>query len=503
MVHEWVTEAERICAPGRRAPRGAQKPASPTGVHQAGSPGAPLTRVTLQQRTLTGLRVHQAGSPGAPLTRRTLMSGAGIVAGAIVAACAPSTGGSQSKTAAHVTITFMNRGGREAFDVHDKVVAAFMQQTPNITVTTEPVTEGSWSAKLTSLLAGGTAPDTVMCAFGDFLPFCKRGDLLMLDSYLRKDREVQPGDWYPLALESMKYKGKLFNLPYNGGTYALFYNQEIYDQAGTKYPDESWTWEKYIEVATSLTTDQSGRHANEAGFDGANVKLYGADNVQDSPSWWYWIWTYGSDLYTKNNTEVNFNDPKVLDAIQWIADTHKKRIWPSVLVKDAAPVGFRNANVAMTTWGHWQVARVRTDSYRWDVAPMPKTKDGQRIALGWYSGNGIVSTTKYPDASWAFLKFFGGAPGQRILGLAGLTLPAVRKVAESPEIINTKPPEHQRVFLTEIDHARIHIGWNITDVQAWNEILNPELGKIWRGEAKAKDVLPPLVPRLNEVLARN
>lgn len=436
-------------------------------------------------------------------TRRLLLARTGAAAAAgLLAACGPRTGGGEQKPTQAATITFMNRGDPAAFAVHDKVVAAFMQKTPQIKVTAEPTT-GNWVEKLTTQLAAGNAPDTVMCAFGGFLPFCKRGDLLVLDAFLSKERDVRTADWYPLALESMKYKGKIFNMPYNGGTYALFYNKDIFDQQRIRYPDDTWTWDKYVEVATQLTTSANGRRGNEAGFDGSNVTIYGAANIQGEPSWWYWLWVHGTDLYTNNNKEVNLRDPKALDAIQWIVDTHKKRIWPSVLVRDPQPVGFRQGNVAMSPLGHWNVARVRTDPFRWDVAPVPKTKDGKRIALGWYSGNGVVRTTKFPEASWEFLKFFGGTEGQRTMGVAGLTLPAIRKVAESDEIIKATPPDNQRAFLTEIDRARIHIGWNITEIRDWNDTLNPELTKVWSGEAKAKDVLPPLVPRLNEVLARN
>ncbi|MBI3971304.1 MAG: hypothetical protein HY332_08435 [Chloroflexi bacterium] len=76
-------------------------------------------------------------------------------------------------------------------------------------------------------------------------------------------------------------------------------------------------------------------------------------------------------------------------------------------------------------------------------------------------------------------------------------------MAESDEIMKSVPPDNERAFLTEIDKARIHMGWIIAETRDWNGILNPELNKVWSGEAKAKDVLPPLVPRLNEVLSRN
>ncbi len=429
----------------------------------------------------------------------------GVCAGAVVAACGQSAGGTpaERKAVGPASITFMNRGDAAAFAVHERAVAAFMKDVPEIKVTLEPVVSGTWIERLTTQLAGATAPDAVMCAYGDFLQFCKRGDFVNLDTYLSKDRDVKVADWFPLALESMKYKGKIFNMPYNGGTLALFYSKDIFDKNKTRYPDDTWTWDTYVDVGTRVTTDAKGVHANEAGFDGNNVALYGASNLQNDPDWLYWLWVNGTDLYTNNNKEVNLKDPKALDAIQWIADMHKKRIWPSVLVKDANPTGFRNGNVATAAWGHWQVARVRTDPFKWDVAPLPKTKDGKRIALGWYSGNGMVRTTKSPEAAWEFLKWFGGAPGQRLLGIEGLTLPAVRKVAESDEIMKSVPPDNQRAFLTEIDRARVRYNWNITEQRDWNEIINPELNKIWAGEAKAKDVLPPIVPRLNEVLSRN
>jgi len=446
----------------------------------------------------------------ARVTRRATAKQAGVLfgagfAGALLAACGQAAGnaGAERKTVGPASITFMNRGDTAAFAVHERAAAAFMQTVPYINVTLEPVVSGSWIERLTTQLAGGTASDTVMCAYGDFLQFCKRGDFRELDTFLSKDKDVKTADWFPLALDSMKYKGKIFNMPYNGGTLALFYNKEIFDKNKTRYPDDTWTWDKYVEAGTQITTDAKGTHGNEGGFDGNNVAIYGAANIQGDPDWIYWLWANGTDLYTNNNKEVNFKDPKVLDAIQWLADTNKKRLWPSVLVKDANPTGFRNGNVGMVAWGHWQVARVRTDPFKWDVAPMPKTKDGKRVGLGWYSGNGMVRTTKSPDASWEFLKWFGGAAGQRFLGLEGLTLPAVRKVAESDEIMKSVPPDNQRAFLTEIDRVRIRWNWNVTEQRDWNDIINPELTKVWAGEAKAKDVLPAIVPRLNEVLSRN
>jgi len=133
---------------------------------------------------------------------------------------------------------------------------------------------------------------------------------------------------------------------------------------------------------------------------------------------------------------------------------------------------------------------------------MPKSEwVGKRVGFGYYSGNSVLKSTKHPEESWLLLKFFGGEPGQKIMGEGGLTYPAALSVAKS---FKPKLPENVGAFLVDYENMRFfETAAYITEQAKFNQTLDPELEKIWLGQAKAKDVLPPLVPKLNAIIAES
>lgn len=141
-------------------------------------------------------------------------------------------------------LRFMNCGGTEIYPVHQKVIDAFQQVTPQVQVKADPVTRGSWQQKFTAEIAGGDAPDVVMESADTYRPFAKAGQLLQLDPYLGRDK-ISTANSPELAVASHRYKDKLYAWHDNGGTYASFYNPGLLDSAGLAPPDGSWSWDDY------------------------------------------------------------------------------------------------------------------------------------------------------------------------------------------------------------------------------------------------------------------
>ena len=65
----------------------------------------------------------------------------------------------------------------------------------------------------------------------------------------------------------------------NVATIALYYNKDLLKEAGVEFPttdaDNPWTWTEFVENAKKLTTDGSGKHPGDDGFDTDNVSVYG------------------------------------------------------------------------------------------------------------------------------------------------------------------------------------------------------------------------------------
>jgi multiple sugar transport system substrate-binding protein len=163
--------------------------------------------------------------------------------------------------------------------------------------------------------------------------------------------------------------------------------------------------------------------------------------------------------------------------------------------------GFTGGRGAMAPHGRWRVSEIRRlATFPWDVAPMPKGKAG-RVGYGWFSGMSLVRGTKIAGEAWEFAKFWGTEAGQRRLTEGGQNVPPLPRMANSPTFLRSTPPENNKAYLDAIANSRLHISGYIVETGKYNEIINPALDAVWKGEKTAKTALPPLIPQLNDVLA--
>ena len=212
------------------------------------------------------------------MTRRALF-GAAALGGGALAACgqvATKTEEAPRPSGQPVTLRYLGRGNQVILDIQRRIADNFEKANPRIKVDMQAAS--NYLQQLMTELAGGNASDVAFTAMGDFRVLAKQGGLRELDPFMARD--FKKGDYYDYAIDSGKYKNKYYAFPYDGGTYALAYNKDILDKAQIKYPDDSWTWDQYVQVATRLTVDTQGRHANESGFEPRQIAQYGSYSMR-------------------------------------------------------------------------------------------------------------------------------------------------------------------------------------------------------------------------------
>jgi multiple sugar transport system substrate-binding protein len=438
-------------------------------------------------------------------TRRRAL---GVVAGGTgglllpwLAACGPAgpapAGEAPRLSGQPVTLRYLGRGNQVILDVQRRIADDFQKAHPRIKVEMEAAE--NYLEKLQTELAGGSASDVAFTAMGSFRVLAKQGGLLALDPFMARD--FKKGDYYDYAIDSGRYRDRFYAFPYDGGTYALAFNKDLFDKAQVAYPDETWTWEKYVEVATRLTVDAQGRRASEGGFDPARIAQYGSASLRGD--FWYWVWANGGDILSPDKSRSTLDSQVALETIQWIADLSSKRVvMPTPAFPDPAPSGFETGRVALQPHGRWAVATYRQlGQFAWDVAPMPRGKSG-RIGYGWFSGMSVLQPTKAPAEAWEFCKFCGTDPGQSVLAEVGQAVPPMPRLATSDLFLKSVPPANNKAYLEAITNVRIHPTAYIVESTEYNRILTPVLDEVWKGQQAARSTLPPLVPQLSEVLAR-
>jgi multiple sugar transport system substrate-binding protein len=189
------------------------------------------------------------------------------------------------------------------------------------------------------------------------------------------------------------------------GILGLYYNKDTFQRAGIPFPDATWDWNKYREVATKLTKASDGKYGRRliTSYDRTMQRIH-----SNGGNW----------VDPKDDTKAAFDQPKALEALRYEFDAgHKEKIAIRENVADIFPAGagknyfqaFSDGTFAMMEEGSWILANATLpnnipDNIQWDCAPIPKGPAG-RVTLATNDGWSIWKGSKKTDEAWELVKF--------------------------------------------------------------------------------------------------
>ena len=275
-----------------------------------------------------------------------------------------------------------------------------------------------------------------------FRPTDTQSGLIMdLQPFIEADRSFQPEDFYPGTLESFRWDGGTWALPTGVEARLIFYNKDLFDQAGVPYPQAGWTLNDFLDKADRLTV----RHDDEE-------TQWGFADV--SPNVLTFVLLQGAKLVddTTRPLTPSLDTPEVAQALRWYTDL--------ILVHGVAPTYPRTVDdrayleemrhlrdegkVAM--WTDLSINReYRSETINLGIVPFPagKVKLNPVMTAGYWMSAG----TPHPQECWEWLKFLSG----QFSPVEGL--PPRRSLAESAAFRAQVGEETARVYLTSLESS--------------------------------------------------
>ena len=339
-------------------------------------------------------------------------------------------------------IRFTTWGSPESNKVYQDVVDAFEKKNPDVKVDLMMLPWSDYHRKIQTMFAAKSKLDVMRLANSYFPPCVEKGVLLPLDKFVERDKkEIDLDDFYPEAIMGCKTRQHIYGLPVDIVGWAIYYNRGLFDKAGLSYPDESWTWETFIDAAKKLTLDLNG--------DGI-IDQYGAYIKPKMGVIELLAGESGATILNQDNTKCTFNTSDGRAVAQLLYDLIKKyKVVPPPEFRADQDV-FASQKAAMTLLMRGEVTDFRQSlAFDWDVGPVPKWpgKSPRALIVGGFNPWVVSSNTEYPEESWAFLKFLTGKEASVEMAKTGRFVPARKSVAESPAFLDTSPPEHNIYFL--------------------------------------------------------
>jgi multiple sugar transport system substrate-binding protein len=343
---------------------------------------------------------------------------------AVTAACSSDKSANDSGSSSGQTST--EQGGNADKKVTLKVVAynwvdakwkmameRWKAKNPNIEVELKafPNDEAEYFKALDVAIAGNEEMDVILIEREKAAQKGAQGVLLELNSLAQKENFDLVENFGPL-INTMQVNGKNYYFPYNIDFDVLYYNKDMFDAKGFKYPNENMTFREMVDLAKQLT---SGEGTN---------KVYGLVLGYRSPhtafmpiesQGWNWV---------KEDGTPNFTDPRVKEVLALHKELFDSGAAPNFATMEIEKMNNRlifaqkKAAMIIRNWWtpvQWNMFRYNDKviwqngpEFNFDVTFVPRydadSKPKMQNINGGY-GYSVSAKTKHPEEAYRLAKF--------------------------------------------------------------------------------------------------
>ena len=181
----------------------------------------------------------------------------GAMSASLLAGCGGASEEEVTKTAdGKIQIDLWYSGGKTAVNVFQDIVDEFnaSQDTYEVETTTQADYTETYE-KLQAGIAGDNAPDMALLDTDKSRNLSEKDLVADINEYVEADDEFDKDDYISVFYDQgVDEDGKLFALPAYGTTQVLYYNKQIFEDAGID-PTTITTWQDLAEAAEKMTTD--------------------------------------------------------------------------------------------------------------------------------------------------------------------------------------------------------------------------------------------------------
>ncbi len=425
------------------------------------------------------------------ISRRSFLQWAGMgVTAAYLAACTPaapaaSTAGSavaEPGSAEATEIVLTHWGGEAEASYMLETADRFMETEPGIKVEVIHFPD-NYDEKLLTMIAGGTPPDVQMTLRFTYFSFVAKGVAINLQPYLDA-MDFEPEKYYDVALRPYTFRGNLYGLPREIDDWVVFYNKNLFDEAGVAYPTAEWTWDDLVENAKLLTIRDADGRAKQFG--------YGFAHLSGAKAYDCFVYQAGGRMVDNEDDPAKFvmAEPAAIEGVQFMADlANVHGVMPSPRERtDLGQVNdlFASGKIAMRYGEFWSsVQFLGIQDFEWDIAePARGVNQATWVGGACYTVN---SGTKTPEESVKLALFGSGPEGSKIVAAARAGVPPIKEIAESPTFLDVTPPEHIKAAADVFAYG-VQPPMSPTFPE-WYRTLNAALDPVWVGEQTAEEAL--------------
>jgi multiple sugar transport system substrate-binding protein len=401
----------------------------------------------------------------------------GAAASALLSAIA-----GQASAATEVRVIVSHYSDQTA-PIFEAMAEEFEAANPDIDIVIEDVAWDALQQRLTTDIAGGTAPDISIIGTRWLVDYVENDIVEPLSQYM--DDEFK-GRFIETFMGPSTIDGEVYGLPVAASARAMYYNKGLLEQAGVSGPPATWDDLKAAaEKVSALGDDIYG------------FGLQGAE-IETDAYWYYALWSHGGELVTEDGQSGIASDAAIQAASLYKDLIDSGLTQPGVTSNDRQDVEslLKQGKAGMILSGPWLRGQMKEEAPDVDYGIAAIPKGSTQATYGVTDSIVMFADSEVKEEAWKFLSeaAFTDKWRNEFTQKEGF-LPVFNSVAADPHFAGD--PE-LKAFTDMLPYAKF-----APLIPNWEEIADTTaaaLQQIYLGDAEVEAALSAAADKVNGIL---
>jgi sn-glycerol 3-phosphate transport system substrate-binding protein len=279
--------------------------------------------------------------------------------------------------------------------VVDKLVADYESTHQDVDI--EAIYSGTYRDTMTkaqTAFRAGSPPDLAVLLSTELYSLTDAKMIVSYDELLGGAGKEWLDSFYPALMKNSRDgAGTTWGIPFQRSTIVQYYNKDLFRKAGLDPEKGPTTWDELVTMAEKIKSSGAAPFGIEIPSTDYGYWMLQALAVQN-----------GKEMFHPDGTKVYLDDPKVVEALQFLVDLGKRGVMPTGTIEwGSTPQDFLQGKTAImwTTTGN--LTNVKNNAkFEFGVTPLPaKVQPGSPTG----GGNLYIFQTKDRKRQLAALEF--------------------------------------------------------------------------------------------------
>ncbi len=374
--------------------------------------------------------------------------------------------------------------------------AQYTEENPDVII--NPVYAGSYAdtrTKVQAAINGGNTPPVALMFSIDMHSFLAMDAVYDFNQFCTTDEDkAWLEGFYDGFMQNSRVGELVYGIPWQRSTIVLYYNKDMFVEAGLDPEAPPATWDELTEMSLQLTNDDH----------------YGIQIPSDKAGYAYWmLQTFtlqqgGFNLMNEEGTEVYFDDERTIRALEyWKSLSDIGAQAPGTSAWSTTPSDFLEEKVAMiytTTGNLTNIKNNATFDFGTAMLPADESRGSPTGGGNFYLFKGVPE--EQTAAAFDFIKWMTSDPERVAQWSIDTGYVAPRPEAYETQLMMDYVAEFPQAIVArdQLEHA--HAEFAVYDQGVVQDALDTAIESVMTGQSDAATALAQAQAKADEVLSQ-